>query len=913
MSEHTTPTSELQDSTASEEVLSPNQPAADPSTEASDSSKERSKMPLTGPVLRRTLWREWRGSLLLFCVISIYTEVCLHLCVYHSLDSRILYPILFALIGGVFCSLVTAPLPKLPGRILSVILIVAQVLFAEVQLVYHAIFGNFMPISQVQMGDGVVTNFGRQILYGIGQNLLPIILLLVPIAAVVLVLIFRKTPRHRLRWKQELTSLGVLAGALCLTFGLMLTGRGETFSVYEIFTNVNTSTDTSYKNVGMLATTGQELKYMLLGVGDADVEFNSVSLGTTTKPEKYSSREYNVLEDIDFQKLAASTQDETLIGLDTYLSTVVPTRKNDYTGLLEDYNLITICAESFCPYFISEELTPTLYEMTQTGILFHNYYGTFQSVTTNGEYTMCMGLYPDMSRTKTSSSFDVSGSNYIPFCLGNALKEEGYQTWAYHNYIGDFYNRNITHVNMGYTFKAADSGLNIQVDWPSSDLEMMEASVDDYIDSDGPFHAYYMTFSGHYQYSWDNAMSAKNRDKVENLPYSDPVKAYIACNLELEYALEYLTQRLEEAGIADKTCIVLTNDHYPYGLTEEEYNELAGRELDTTFEKYRNSFICYVPGLRENIDVDDYCSTADILPTLLNLFGVDYDSRLLTGTDVLSNGVHVAVLSDESFITKDFRFDAGTETVIPTRENAEISEDTLNMYRLYVDNKFKISTDILNSDYYAHVFQRESKAHTLEDTVVFSDITSIFNQASVLYMYRNGYVDPESEDTFGGKAVATLGEFVDVLYRISQRPKASNAALPEGYEDEDFNGSVYPYYDAVCWAWENGLILDEDRYTSYKNSVDYRTAALIIYRYAQLSGVDTTIADPELLAQRMEENPRLTQETVEAMIWCDQCNITTRDSELDELFANYNTRLSRYQMTSFLFYLCTYELDLNNQ
>ena len=215
--------------------------------------------------------------------------------------------------------------------------------------------------------------------------------------------------------------------------------------------------------------------------------------------------------------------------------------------------------------------------------------------------------------------------------------------------------------------------------------------------------------------------------------------------------------------------------------------------------------------------MDDYCSTADILPTLLNLFGVDYDSRLLTGTDVLSNGVHVAVLSDESFITKDFRFDAGTETVIPTRENAEISEDTLNMYRLYVDNKFKISTDILNSDYYAHVFQRESKAHTLEDTVVFSDITSIFNQASVLYMYRNGYVDPESEDTFGGKAVATLGEFVDVLYRISQRPKASNAALPEGYEDEDFNGSVYPYYDAVCWAWENGLILDEGGASSLHN------------------------------------------------------------------------------------------------
>lgn len=74
------------------------------------------------------------------------------------------------------------------------------------------------------------------------------------------------------------------------------------------------------------------------------------------------------------------------------------------------------------------------------------------------------------------------------------------------------------------------------------------------------------------------------------------MKAYIACNLELENALTYLMDRLEQAGVADKTCIVLTNDHYPYGLTEEEYNELAGQEMDLTFEKYRNSFICYVPG-----------------------------------------------------------------------------------------------------------------------------------------------------------------------------------------------------------------------------------------------------------------------------------------------------------------------------
>lgn len=857
------------------------------------------------------LWNTWRKNLLLFCLTGVYVELCLHLCVFGSMDRYAGYPVLFGLLGGALCTLVVSSLPKVLRQITGVFLVAAQVLLAEVQLVYHCIFGDFMPVSQIGMGGNVVVNFNSQLLYGIRQNLLKILLLLLPLIAVILCLALRRAQalKLRLRWKQALASFAVLLALLLTVTGLMYVGRDNAFSAYRTFTNVNTSTDSSYKKIGMLATTAQELRYMLFS-GSGSIMITPSSLNISDVPRTYSSNSYNVIESIDFTALADSTDSDILKATDEYLSNATPTRKNNYTGLLKDYNLITICAESFCPWFISEELTPTLYKLSHTGILFENYYGTFQSVTTNGEYTMCMGLYPDMSRTKTDSSFNVAGTNYLPFCLGNALKGMGYQAWGYHDYIGDFYNRNITHANMGYTFKAADSGLAMKIDWPSSDLEMMEASVDDYINSGEPFHAYYMTFSGHYQYNWDNAMSAKNRDAVKDLPYSEPVKAYIACNLELEYALEYLMQRLEEAGVADKTCIVLTNDHYPYGLTEDEYNELAGQTLDTTFEKYRNSFICYVPGLSENIVVDEYCSTADILPTLLNLFGVDYDSRLLAGTDVLSSGLHVAVLSDKSFLTKAFRYDAGTETVIPADENTTVSGKLAEAYRLYVDSRFQLSGNILNSDYYAHVFSKESSGGSLADTVVFTDIKSIFNQASVLYMYRKGYVEPEAPDTFGGKATARLGEFVDVLYRIAGRPETDNTALPADYENEEFN-VAHPYYNAVCWAYQTRLLRQNDPNTEYDDKVDYQTACVLIRRYAIMAGVDTGV-DQTQLRQLLRDNPDLNREAAKAMLWCDEKDITTRDSNLDELLASAGTRISRYQMTSFLFYLCTYELDIGS-
>lgn len=857
------------------------------------------------------LWNTWRKNLLLFCLTGVYVELCLHLCVFGSMDRYAGYPVLFGLLGGALCTLVVSSLPKVLRQITGVFLVAAQVLLAEVQLVYHCIFGDFMPVSQIGMGGNVVVNFNSQLLYGIRQNLLKILLLLLPLIAVILCLALRRGQalKLRLRWKQTMASFAVLLALLLTVTGLMYVGRDNAFSVYRTFTNVNTSTDSSYKKIGMLATTAQELRYMLFS-GSGSIMITPSSLNISDVPRTYSSNSYNVIESIDFTALADSTDSDILKATDEYLANATPTRKNNYTGLLKDYNLITICAESFCPWFISEELTPTLYKLSHTGILFENYYGTFQSVTTNGEYTMCMGLYPDMSRTKTDSSFNVAGTNYLPFCLGNALKGMGYQAWGYHDYIGDFYNRNITHANMGYTFKAADSGLAMKIDWPSSDLEMMEASVDDYINSGEPFHAYYMTFSGHYQYNWDNAMSAKNRDAVKDLPYSEPVKAYIACNLELEYALEYLMQRLEEAGVADKTCIVLTNDHYPYGLTEDEYNELAGQTLDTTFEKYRNSFICYVPGLSENIVVDEYCSTADILPTLLNLFGVDYDSRLLAGTDALSSGLHVAVLSDKPFLTKTFRYDAGTETVIPADESITVSDGLVKTYRLYVDSRFQLSGNILNSDYYAHVFARESSGGSLADTVVFTDIKSIFNQASVLYMYRKGYVEPEAPDTFGGKATARLGEFIDVLYRIAGRPETDNTALPADYENEEFN-AAHPYYHAVCWAYQTRLLRQNDPNTEYDDKVDYQTACVLIRRYAVMAGVDTGVNQTQL-RQLLRDAPDLGREAGKAMLWCDERDITTRDSNLDELLVSAGTRISRYQMTSFLFYLCTYELDIGS-
>ncbi len=866
---------------------------------------------------RMALWKEWLFTIIIFSLIFVGTELILHVLVFGLPNRRIIYPILFAFCLTAFFTGLCFLLPPLAQKILGTIAAVACIVWAMTQYIYQAIFGSFMPVSQLGLGGNVV-DFRSQLVYCIKENVLQLLLLLLPLVIFLVLLFCKKILRKRLSWRQGVVSLLAMILAAAAAFALMYAARNTRASVYKMFQSSNTKTTVSYETVGMAATTAQEIRFMIF----PEEEERSV-LETAVPAEgalaEASSGDYNAVS-IDFDALAASTEDPDLKKLDKYFSGVAPSKKNEYTGLLKGGNVIVLCAESFSNLIIDKDLTPTLYKMATNGFVFNNFYGTFKSVTTNGEYTTCTGLFPDLSRKKVASTFDESIGNYLPYCLGNALKDQGYLAYAYHNYIGEFYNRNLTHTNMGYTFKSASDGLNITMQWPASDLEMMEQSVDDYISSGQPFTAYYMTFSGHYQYDWYNAMSAKNRSRVEHLPYSDPVKAFIACNLELEDALTYLIDRLEQEGLMEKTLIVLTNDHYPYGLKKEQYSELAGYEVDTTFEKYRNSFLCYTKAVDQPVIVDDYCCTADILPTILNLIGYEYDSRLLAGTDVLSDSPHVAVLETGSYLTNDFRYNADNG-VATTHDGlpSEASKDEIDYWTNLVEQKMELSREVLNHNYYSHVFDKSGLNQSMEeDSVNFSDVKSIFAQSSISWVVSKGYMDPISETEFGSKIDATLGEFLDSLYRVNEKPSASMLFLPKDYcgvNGDSFNKS-HPYYDAVCWAFEKNLIRVSDKTYAFDAPISYMDTAVILYRFCKLYNVKFQLTpegedEKTLMKELAAAFPERTQEQLEAMTWCFGEHIIALSKDLYHQIDTSDNIVYRSRLVTYLFRTCVYELNMS--
>ena len=629
----------------------------------------------------------------------LYWECLLSGAVFHSFGVRI-YALGFTLSAALLVTLVLSFLRK--GRFgAEVFLTAVLTLLYGSQIVYHFIFGTLYSAAMVSQGGEAMTNFWRELLAAMGDHFPWLIALLVPLA---LRIFLRKGLKGELRAKGRIVLLALAVALFALTrAGIRQTGT-EMFSDEDYYRSGEIATNQNVQRFGLLTTIRLELtRHAKTEEQDYYIPEETQGENLAQEPAEVS---YNVMN-IDFDALNAMTEDKKLLAINDYCSKVTGTNQNEYTGMLKDYNLIVMCAESFSPAAIDKDLTPNLYKLTQQGIIFNNYYNTFPNTTTDGEYALMQGLYPDAGRSKAVSSLYASRNSYLPFTLGNVFQSQrGVESFGYHNYRGSYYGRSESHPNMGYTMKFAGDGMTFTTNWPASDLEMMEQSVDDYIGKE-PFHAYYMTFSGHYKYDiGTNEMAKRNWDQVKDLPYSsNAIKAYLSCNIEFDKAIGYLMERLEQAGVADRTAIVIAGDHFPYGLKDSEYAELIGHDIDG-FSKYKSTLIFWVGGLEKNIVVDEYCCNVDVLPTILNLWGFEYDSRLLAGTDVFSDGTHAAVLVDKSFLTDKAWFNASTGEIRYQVPESEIPEGYVENMNQLIATRFSISADILNSAYYNFVFDK---------------------------------------------------------------------------------------------------------------------------------------------------------------------------------------------------------------
>lgn len=571
------------------------------------------------------------------------------------------------------------------------------------QFIYYKIFRMFYSLYSMSKGSQVF-EFWQIILLKVQENFWGVVALVVPV--VIGLLLRKKRIDESKLTRQKGTGLiaGIVGTQLLAILSLNLAGK-EAYSPYDLYFKHHYPVIAAEK-MGLMTTLTLDAKRMLFNPSQQLSESNqdvTVIEGQTSDVayEAMSSnleeKAYHVLN-IDFDQLSSETTSEALKEMDTYFKNVKPTAKNEYTGKYKGYNLIQITAESFSPYAIDETLTPTLYRLAHEGYQFTDFYTPLWELSTSdGEYAITTSQIPKSGVW----SMKASSHNLQPFTLGNQLRAQGYKTMAFHNHDYDFYDRQLSHPNLGYDYQAKGNGLAVTDTWPESDIEMMDLSMGQYIGSE-PFHIYYMTVSGHMQYSFsENDMSKKHEALVQHLDLSEDAKAYLASQIELDRAVEKLLVQLEEAGVLDNTLIAITPDHYPYGLNNEYITELAGGPVEEEFDIYKSTFILWTPDMEPTV-INKPCSSLDILPTLLNLMGLDYDSRLLVGSDIFSDAEPLVILYSHHFITGKGKYNAMTKEFI-ANVNAEVDEAYVNEMINEVEKKFYYSAKLLEEDYYAHL------------------------------------------------------------------------------------------------------------------------------------------------------------------------------------------------------------------
>lgn len=641
-------------------------------------------------------------------------------------DFAVLRILLSSLILGLFISFIGHFLPKLGQRILNIIycLFIGIYEFAEFGL--SSYIGFFMGIGNADQGTKVgefIKDFFssyKPVHYTI---LIPLIIFLI------YYLVFDRLVNKNTKRNTEMNMLQkvyievvtvviivLLSGCYYATIRLdNFRNKLQTESNYSLWLYPENS-NLTVNNFGVAVFGFCDIKASILGI-DADYVMNLES--ANPKIEAPKKEEEVVPEDMErkiddtaWKSLASSTNDSTYKTLNNYFMNRQVTPKNEHTGVFEGKNLIIIMMESVNEIAIyNKEYFPTLYKMYHEGISFKNNYSPRNNCSTgNNEFTVLSSLFT-INNTCTANAY---ASNKYPEAVFNVFNNAGYKTSGYHDYTQKFYKRAKTIPNLGANnyYGVEDLKIPYSTDYTEADdKDMFKAAQKYYMDED-KFMAYFATVTPHQSYIDSQICSDRYYDKYRDLGYSSNLSRYLSKLQVMDEAFAELLSELDKKGKLEDTVIAVFGDHFPYGLADSQINEYFNRN-NAGYTINRNStanknvdktpMFIYNSG-SEPLVVEDYTTIIDLLPTLLNLFNLDYDPRLYLGTDVFSKShASRAVFADGSWTNERGYYHAPNSSMKYLDGADAYSNEELIYINQEISTRQKMSASAIKSNYFNYL------------------------------------------------------------------------------------------------------------------------------------------------------------------------------------------------------------------
>lgn len=482
-----------------------------------------------------------------------------------------------------------------------------------------------------------------------------------------------------------------------------------------------------YKNPSMQNIAVSQ--YGLLGYEFLDIKSLVIKHEQTAETfAKYEPKEVTnysrTIDDTAWDALQETETNKDYKTLNSYFMSKEITSKNDYTGMFKGKNLIVLMIESGSNVLKNyPEYFPNFAKLYNNGWSWENAFSPRNSCSTgNNEMTGITSLYT-INNTCTINTYK---DNTYYESLFNLFNRANYHTSSYHDYTDHFYYRSIYHPNMGSQNYYDVNKLGIKLGseyqpWPS-DVELIEKAVPHFINED-KYMAWLTTVSSHMTYKNSSKTGDMYLDLYKDEDWDMTAKRYMSKLKIVDNAIGELLQELEDNGKLEDTVIMLFADHYPYGLSNDAFSEIAKYDTSSNGDTDRTPFIIYNPSL-EAKKFDDYTTFVNILPTLANLFALDYDPRLYGGTDLLSDSYEgIVVFADGSWRTDKAYYDA-TKSKINYIGADKYTDEEIISINTKVKNEMKMDNLAIKTNYFAYL---ENGLKSSEDDINSNDTTTDSN------------------------------------------------------------------------------------------------------------------------------------------------------------------------------------------
>lgn len=397
-----------------------------------------------------------------------------------------------------------------------------------------------------------------------------------------------------------------------------------------------------------------------------------------------------------FRSDSADNPDE-LDFLKTEYSDMTDASENEMTGVFEGKNIIFLQLEGLDEWLLTEQDTPNLYKLMNESYVFRNHYSYYNGggSTFNSELAVNTGFITPVSYTQNAYTFN---KNLFNHSLAKIFKKKGYSVNAFHMNTSEYYSRGINYTNWGYDkyYGLLDENsyndLTYELD---TELINNKNFYKRMFKSKKPFLHYIITYSPHTPFTTTKGMGkllAQNKYGEEEIDLNEEDSARMFAK-ETDDMVALLIQALQENDLYDDTVIIAYADHYLYTLKDK-----------TILDKYKNTennlinhtpfFIWSSDIVRKNIDKVN--SQIDILPTVLNMFGIDYKKEYYIGRDIFDPDYSgYAFFSDYSWFDGNVYVEDGIVT-----NGGNISQQELEEKNNLINNLIRKNDMTLKYDYF---------------------------------------------------------------------------------------------------------------------------------------------------------------------------------------------------------------------